>query len=155
MASIWATPLDVEKLTGAIAPESDIAIAQAIVDLYASIDSENVDIELIWPKDLIRLKKAVSYQVRFMQSQPDLLGRQDVKGVSQDGVSSTYANPHSVVLAPLANMAISQLRWKRGRALAPNRRGRNVLALQQTWVRDAEPDAGFGWTPMDSSGRSR
>lgn len=151
MAAIWATPADVMSLTGEVADEIEIAIAQAIVDLYADIDSESVDIQLIWPKDLTRLKKATSYQTKFMQSQPDLLGRQKVKGVSQDGVSATYAAPDDVVLAPLATIAISKLRWKRGRALAPNRRGHNVLALQQTWVRDAEPGAELGWTPMSSN----
>jgi hypothetical protein len=153
MATIWATPADVELYTGAIASEAEIAQAQAIVDIFASVDSGNIDFDLLWAKDLLRLKKATAYQTKFMQSQVDLLGRQDVKGVSQDGVSSTYTNPDSVILAPLARACISMLRWKRSRALAPNRRGRNVLALQQTWPRDAEPDHNLGWSPVSPSGR--
>jgi hypothetical protein len=152
MGAIWATPVDVQNLTGAIAYENDIAVAQAIVDLYADLDSDDIDLELIWEKDLVRLKKATCYQTKFMQSQPDLLGRQDVKGVSQDGVSSVYTNPDAVILAPLARVAIGKLRWKRARALHPNRRGRNMLALQQTWVRDAEPDHEMGWQPISGGG---
>lgn len=152
MAAIWATSQDVEDLTGAIASEVEIAIAQAIVDLYADLDSDNVDVELIWPKDLVRLKKATAYQTKFMQGQPELLARQKVKAVSQDGVSAVYAAPDDVILAPLATIAISKLRWKRARALHPNRRGRNVLALQQTWVRDAEPGAELDWSPINPRG---
>lgn len=153
MAAIWATPKDVEDLTGAIANEGEIAIAQAIVDLYADLDSDRLDLEMIFPKDLQRLKKATAYQTKFMQGQPELLSRQKVKAISQDGVSATYTEPDDVILAPLATLAISKLRWKRSRALHPNRRGRNMLALQQTWVRDSEPGAELGWSSISPGGR--
>lgn len=143
----WATPQNVMDLTGAVVNEADIAIAQSIVDEFASIDSDSIEIETLWPKDITRLKKAVSYQCSFMNSQVDVLGRQDVKAVSQDGVSSTYNTIDSVVLAPMARICISHLRWKRPRALRPRGRGAGgVLELQKTWVRDAEPNSNQGWS---------
>jgi hypothetical protein len=145
----WATPEQVKDITGAVINETDIAIAQGIVDLHASIESEFVDLETMWPKDISRLKKAVSYQAKFMDSQVEVLGRQDVKGVSQDGVSATFNTVDSVALAPLARKAIEQLSWKRPRGLRARRRyGQGALALQQTWVRDAEPGSNTGWTPV-------
>lgn len=145
----WATPEQVKDITGAVINETDIAIAQGIVDLHASIESEFVDLETMWPKDISRLKKAVSYQAKFMDSQVEVLGRQDVKGVSQDGVSATFNTVDSVALAPLARKAIEQLSWKRPRGLRAQRRyGQGALALQQTWIRDAEPGSNTGWTPV-------
>lgn len=144
----WATPENVKDITGIIASEADIAIAQSIVDLHASLDSDVIDVETLWPKDIGRLKKATAYQCKFMDSQVDLLGRQDVKAVAQDGVTTTYNTIDSVTLAPLARLAIAALSWKRPRPLRARTRGRGgVLELQRTWIRDAEPDRG-GWTPV-------
>lgn len=144
--TVWATPEDVFNRTQKTVSEVDIVVAQGIVDLYAGIDSDVVDAALIWPKDQKRLLKAVAYQAGFMASQDDITGRQDVKGVAQDGVSATFAHDGSVVLAPLARRAIQQLSWKRPRALRSTRGGRRrmgVLELAQAWPRDAEPRGGW------------
>jgi hypothetical protein len=152
MAAIWATPEDVQRYTGAIVSESDIAMAQAIVDVFASIQSESIELDTLWPKDITRLCKATAYQAKFMQSQIDVLGRQDVKGVAQDGISSTYNTVDSVVLAPMSRIVISMLRWKRPRTLRSGRGSRQgVLELQRTWPRDGEQPGG-GWSPVNFGG---
>jgi hypothetical protein len=144
----WATPKDVEDLTGLVGiSEADIAIAQGIVDLHSSIDSDMLQVQLLWPKDISRLRKATAYQTKFMSTQVDLLGRQDVKTISQDGISATFATLDSVTLGPLARLAISKLSWKRPRPLRSRNRSRlGVLELMAAWPRDAEP--GGGWRPM-------
>lgn len=149
MTVVWCVPQDVQNLTGEIATESEIAQAQAIVDTFASVNSAKIQIGVLFDKDLDRLRKATAYQTVFMQQNPGLFGRQNVKGVSQDGVSAQYEHEEAVILAPLARFNIMRLRWKRGRALHPRWYGRQgILELQQTWPRDAEPGGEFGWTPM-------
>lgn len=143
----WATPTDVYNITGYVANEAEIAIAQGIVDLFSSVDSDFVDVSLIWPKDLNRLRKATAYQTKFMgdEGQFDVLSRQDVKSVSQDGLSASYQGTNGPVLAPLARVSINKLRWKRARPLHSSRRYRQgVLELASSWVRDAEPPGGWG-----------
>lgn len=142
----WATPEDVFNRTQKTVSEVDIAVAQGIVDEYAGIDSDTVEVALIWPKDQKRLLKAVCYQTAFMDSQVDITGRQDVKAVAQDGVSATFAHDDPGILAPLARRAITQLSWKRPRPLRSGRgRGRmGILELAAAWPRDAERPRG-GW----------
>jgi hypothetical protein len=142
----WATPEDVQLRTGKVVSEADIVLAQNIVDDYAGIDSDTVEVALIWAKDAKRLLKATVYQAAFMASQVDITGRQDVKGVAQDGVSATFAYDGSVVLAPLARRSITQLSWKRPRPLRGRGRGgaMGILELATAWPRDAERPAA-GW----------
>lgn len=146
----WATPEDVFNLTGLVADEGAIAIAQSIVDLHADVESDAIQVSLLWPKDLSRLRKATAYQTKFMSAQIDVLDRQDVKSVSQDDLGAVYNTPNGQHLAPLARLAISKLRWKRARPLRSRRRRQGVLTLEQTWVRDAEYDGGAAgvWRPL-------
>lgn len=145
----WATPNDVFKWTRAVVSEDDIAVAQGTIDLFSGVDSDEVDVTLIWPKDLKLLLKATCYQAKWETRQIDVQGRQDVKGVSQDGVNATYATRTGAVLAPLAQMSIERLSWKRPRALrASRRRSQGVLELANTWPRDAEGGGPASWSPM-------
>jgi hypothetical protein len=152
--TLWATPEDVEGITRKQVTEDNIAVAQEIVALEAGIDPEfdlGPDTTAASSANRSKLVRAVAWQAVWVQSHPDVLETMDVTGVSQDGVSATYASEAAHFLAPLAARCIRRLSWK----LAPLRAhlGRRGTLLDKGNRDNAERDDQYDWDPMGRGGQ--
>jgi hypothetical protein len=143
----WATLDDVFDLTGREAAPESLAAAQSMIELFAGTTTLASDEELVASKNLRLLQQAVAWQAVWLDAHPDVFEAMDVTGVSQDGLSATYANVNAHLLAPLASRALNRLSWKRqiriGRGNWSRRRVTN------TGNRDsAVHDDQYEWSPL-------
>lgn len=142
--SEWIDEDYAKTVTGQEVTQASIILAQTIVGMISGVADQAIDDEVIATANLSLLKKAVAFQAVWLDAHPDVLTAMDVEGVSQDGLSSTYATRYSHILAPLAVLCINRLSWKR----APIRVGRNRRRLLDRGNRDsAVRDDQYEWTP--------
>jgi len=143
----WATADDVYGLTGREASPESLAAAQTIIELFAGTTTVASDDELISSRNLRLLKQAVSWQAVWLDVHPDALEAMDVTGVSQDGLSATYANANAHILAPLATRCLARLSWRREIRVGRGnwlRRHLSDRGNRDSAVRDDQ----YEWTPM-------
>lgn len=151
--ALWATPEDVQNITRKQVTEDNIAVAQEIVALYAGVDPEldlNPDLSIISSANRSKLIRAVAWESVWAAAHPDLLETMDVQGVSQDGLSATYASEAAHFLAPLAARCIRRLSWKLAPLRARHGR-RNPLDVGNR--DDAVRDDAFTWDSMGRGGQ--
>lgn len=140
----WATRDDVFDLTRKEVSDSDLAIAQSIIQLEAGTRSEFVDSDISTANQAL-LTEAVCWQAAWVQAHPDVLETMDVEGVSQDGLSAKYASQSAHFLAPLAARCLRRLSWK----LAPLRvRTRRRAFIDVGNRDDAVRDDGRVWASL-------
>jgi hypothetical protein len=143
----WATPDDVFDLTGREASPESLAAAQTMIELFSGTTTIASDEELIASKNLRLLQQAVAWQAVWLEAHPDALEAMDVTGVSQDGLSATYANANAHLLAPLATRCLNRLSWRR-----QIRIGRGNWARRRLYDRgnrdSAVRDDQYEWSPM-------
>lgn len=114
----WATPVEASAITGLNITQSQIDVAQAILEIWVGeIDTDRM--ENVKSRDVGLLKKSVAYQAAWMQSKPELFGRSDVDQVIQDSFQYTKGDQETHVLAPLAKASIMKLSWRRSRTVDP------------------------------------
>ena len=116
VAETWAVPSDVLLYTQKTVSQDDCTRAQAVVDLAVGRTFGAAAALPVGKKVRYWLKLAVAYQAAWMQEQADLFSRSAVTDFNQDGAAATYA-PDGQTLAPLAQMAIKRLPWKRSRTI--------------------------------------
>lgn len=112
----WATPTDVEEVTGVVVTDAQLARAQTMIEMRVGRTAEVTASLRVSALRWLRL--AVAYQAAWMTSQPDLFTRTAVEGVSQDGASAKFRSADSQTLAPLALRALKRLGWKGTRSVS-------------------------------------
>lgn len=124
VTSGWASAGNVRSITGETVTETDLAIAQGIIELYSGRTyAGSVVNDSIRPKDLGWLQKAVAYQSVWQRSQPGYLTRHGIKEVNQDGAQIIYAgssepnNTAFIMLGPLARRALKNVSWMRSKTI--------------------------------------
>lgn len=110
----WATLEDVATYTGVSVTTSQLAQAQAIVDMFAG--RTYVAQPRIGTRDQYWLKLTVCYQAAWMTAQPDLFQRIDLAAITM-GSRAVALKDDSLRIAPLAAKALSKVSWMRGRSL--------------------------------------
>jgi hypothetical protein len=149
----WATEAEVLALTGRTVTADQVAQAQAIIELFAETTPE-ADADQA-AKTLRLLNRAVSWQAAWMATQIDVDARVDVQTLSQDGVSTQFADEDAQYLAPLAKRCLNKLPWRRSRSVfTGNRPGDRYNGIQAArdnvvYERDDERD-GQQWIPLYS-----
>lgn len=108
MVDAWATVDDVQTYTGEQVSDEDLLRAQDIVELFAGVTFDSVELS---PRNLRCLNRAVAYQAGWATGRPDLYTQTDVDTVSQDGHSHTPKHENSDLLAPLARRWLNRLTW--------------------------------------------
>jgi hypothetical protein len=142
----WATADDVYTVTGKEASPEALALAQTIVELFSGTTEEASDNGDILSKNLRYLRNAVAFQAVWLDAHPDVLEAMDVEGVSQDGLSATYANANAHLLAPLAKRFLDRLSWKtQGIRI---KRARHGQASTRGNRDSAVADDQYEWTPL-------
>lgn len=114
----WATIEQVQELTSTEVTDTDLVMAQGIIELYSGATEAMEDISV---RDLRLLKMAVAYQTKWMLDNPELFGRAGVSSFSQDGLSFTLgttsssgreATTEDLVLSILAKQCLRGLSWR-------------------------------------------
>lgn len=131
----WATPDEVNDLTGTTPSVADVKRAQGAIETIAGVYIEDTAWPNLGAADRRWLRNAVAYQAAFMASTPDYFERMRVASASQDGQSATYG-VEALELAPLARKALRKLSWKGSRAVhlaAPPTRDLDARDDLHTW----------------------
>lgn len=149
---MWVDADYVVQVTGKEASEESLALAHSIVSIIAGLDDET-DISLaggiVSTRNARHLKHAVAFQAVWLDAHPDAVEAMDVTGVSQDGLSATYASAYAAYLSPLANLCLKRVSWRNAPLrVATNRRIPLDVGDRDSAVRD---DA-FEWSPMSQAG---
>lgn len=113
MASVWATPQQVDATGVAVTPQL-LAQAQADVEIFSG--RIYADTDRIRGRDVHWLGAAVARQAAWLTEQYDVATRLDATATSQDGVSNQLA-ADAVVLAPMAGRALRRCSWMRSRTI--------------------------------------
>jgi len=143
----WATPADVDGLTGETVSVADIRKAQPFIELFAGTTTDSSDNGWISTYNMRQLQRATAYQTVWMLSRPDLFTHTDVQGVSQDGVSAQYSHVNAALLAPLAKRYIDRLSWKLQPLKARTRRPRFSGQPEFGSLDSAAADDDRAWMP--------
>lgn len=151
----WVTADDVYAIARREVGEDALLLAQEIVAMEAGVDPESDILTegIVSSRNVRFLQRAVVFQAIWLEAHPDALEAMDVQGVSQDGLSATYAAQNAHFLAPLAARFIRRLSWR----LAPLRaRGSRTARMAARWDlgnRDsAARDDQFVWAPLGHAG---
>lgn len=111
----WATAAETLTYTGITVTDTEIAQAQAMVELFADV-TEDANLNL-HSKNLRLLKMAVAYQAAWITEHPDTFTHVDVSTMLQDGLQFVTGHENAFLLAPMARRAIARLSWRRNRSL--------------------------------------
>ena len=107
------TAKDVLEITGYTADSKDIALAQAIVEVFAGKPMASVEnvVDLEW------MKRAIAWQVAYMSEDPQAVYEQaNISTIQQNGIYINLGTKHYQI-APLAERAIRLLTWVRSRSI--------------------------------------
>lgn len=138
---MYATVQEVKNYTGLSVDTSQIAQAQAIIELYTNRTEEGS--KDVTDRDLHWLKLATCYQTAYMDSHPELFSIMDASSYSQGDMSVNFrSHADAIVIAPLAKKALAQVRWNRTRSV--------LVASDFVSNNDIEgDDDDYGsWTPI-------
>lgn len=106
---------DVANTTGVAVTQALLNQAISVIEMYASISL--ADFGGFAAGDRFWLQKAVAYQAAWMSNQVNYMGRTDFANQAQDGLSLTTRDDTDLFLAPLAQKALSRVRWLRPRTI--------------------------------------
>ena len=106
----WATVDEVEDTTGVTVTATDLAQAQAVIEIYANRNEDATD-GLI-ARDIYWLQMAVCWQAAWQSQQYGYASRTYAWSHMQDGLSVMHNNQSQADLAPLAARALKNLSWK-------------------------------------------
>lgn len=101
---------DVAAVTGITPASTTVEYAKTVIESVTNTDL-SVTAAAYSTAAERWLKRAVCYQAAWMHTQPDLFSRTDVASLQQDGVSFQTRDDMSMVLAPLARIALQRVRW--------------------------------------------
>lgn len=150
-AETWATPAEASNITGVSIFQSDLNMAQSIIDLFTDIHYGLKD--SLQPRTLRILKQAVSWQAKWQKEQgvddfgtgseksSETLGDYSYTNGSS-GSGSGGSSEDSGMLAPIAQRWITKLKWKRTRTIDP------VTPSEKLLVENGDLDGFFPWIPM-------
>lgn len=116
----WATATDVAQLTGKVVQDSDVMMAQSVIEVTSGGRISAMDTTSLSARNLDWLRRAVAYQAAFMVEFPDYFTRMDMMEMSQDGASATARTPDTFVLAPLAVRCMKRFSWRGMRTIVPS-----------------------------------
>ena len=133
-----ASAADVTNLTGSAVGESDVVMAQGIIELFAG-RTEAVFAKMK-PRDRYWLKMAVVYQCAWMKSHPEVFSTMDVEELRQVDLQVRFReeDPHAAVVAPLARKALRRVSWK----------GTRTIEVSSPFQRTTGVDDYHDWQPL-------
>jgi hypothetical protein len=148
----WASAADVLAITGKTVSDSVVTQAQNIIDMFTA--RPYTTSEYVGLRDRHYLKLALAYQAAWIPTQPDLFGRLNYSGLTQDG-NTVNLNENALVLAPMARQALKKVSWLKSRSLHVQ-----SAFIDGSTAISANPsseanDAVENWVPMGRFGMGR
>lgn len=128
----WPTIAEALTWTGLTFTQTELEMAQGIVEMPAGTTEDASDAGRISSTNLRHLKKAVAYQAAWMREHPDAFSSMDISAMAEgsgSGMRIDLASDSATYLAPLARQCIKQLSWKAARSIRV--RPRNKVARQR------------------------
>jgi hypothetical protein len=149
-AGTWAQIADVLAITGVTVTQLQLAQANAIIEIFAR-RTYALAAPHTGTRDLEWMKRAVAFQAAWMPGQPDIWTRLDVTMISE-GRKSIGLKEQTLMVAPLARMALSRVSWQKSRSIhirAPWQDGMSPIS--------SDPDSAGNdffetWTPYGFGG---
>jgi hypothetical protein len=143
----WATAADVLALTGQQVDDTTVATANSVVEILGD-RIYTIAAARTGSRDLELMRRAVVFEAVWITGQPDFFTRMDVNAITE-GRRSIGVKDLSLMLAPMAKMALRRVSWLRSRSLhtrSPWIDGRGGALSPNP---DAEVnDALEAWAPM-------
>lgn len=130
-------PLEVEKVVS-----QATTVIETLTGVFFRADERDAEIQT---SDAAWLKKAVILQSVWMLEQVDILSRQSVSSISQDGLSLQAPDSLTFVLAPLAKRALKNCSWTKTGTM------RVAAPSEATPVGSFLTDDSGVWTPIASA----
>lgn len=134
--ALIANTSDVSNRTGVSVSSETIRRAQAIINLACGCDIDNESVVgQLGARDHSRLILAVVYQAAWMDSHPEVFSTMDVAQIDQDDLNVTFReDPEAQLIAPLAQMAMSRLSWRKsGMASVSVRSAFQTRTVYENW----------------------
>jgi hypothetical protein len=100
-----------------------LAQANGDIEMHTGV----LDTAVVHTRDAEWLRRATAWQAAWLAGQPGHAERSTVTSVNQDGLSVTYADQASIVLAPRARRAIRNLSWMGSRSILPGNRAASAI----------------------------
>ena len=119
---MFATPDDVERISGRQVTQADAAAATGVIEVYAGRTVD--DRPHITPRDWGHLQRAAAWQAAWASQQPAVDARPAGRSTRAAGASARYDADPQGVLAPHAARALKQCSWFGNRVTAPASAGR-------------------------------
>lgn len=141
----WATIQDVSTVTGATVTDAQLLQAQNIVDMFSG--RPYTTSPYIGSRDRHWLKLAVAYEAAWIPRQPDLFGRMNFSGLTQDGNTITLKE-NAALLAPMARQALKKVSWLKSRSLHVQSGFTDGGSPMSASPVSEANDAFEAWTPM-------
>jgi hypothetical protein len=143
----FASPADVQKVTGQSCDDSALAVAWSILEVVAGRPLYELtvpDTDVLTVRDQYYLRAAICWQAVWITANPDFFSSYDTTNMNQSGQSATF-NQDGLVVAPLARRALSRITWIKSRSVK--------IARPIPWYRFMDPsrhdDLGQGtWRGM-------
>lgn len=142
----WATPADVLNLLDQEVTNSLVIVANTIIEIL-SARIYTLAAPRTGTRDIEWMKRAVAFEAVWITGQPDFFTRLDVNAITE-GRRSIGVKELSMILAPMAKMALRRVSWLRTRSLhvrSPFQDGMSPLSPNPD---SAANDFYESWTPM-------
>lgn len=142
----WATPGDVLGLTGQEVDDNLVLTANTIIEILGA-RLYVLSVAKTGAHDLEWMKRAVAFEAVWITGQPDFFTRLDVNAITE-GRRSIGVKDLSMVLAPMAKMALRRVSWLRTRSLHVKSPFTDGFAGMSSNPDSSVNDAFEVWRPM-------
>lgn len=142
----WATPADVLNLTRQQVDDDTVAVANFVIEILGG-RLYTIAATRTGARDLEWMKRAVAYEAVWITGQPDFFTRLDVNAITE-GRRSIGVKDLSLMLAPLAKMALRRVSWLKSRSLHIRSPFQDGLSPISPDPDSSANDAYERWSPM-------
>ncbi len=146
----WAQIADVLALTGVTVTQQQLAMANAVVELYAR-RTYALAASKTGFRDLEWMKRAVAYEAVWITAQPDMFVRLDVTGIAE-GRKNVGLKEDALMLSPLARKALSRVSWMKTRSIHVRSAWQDGMTPISSDPVSAGNDFYESWTPFGFGG---
>lgn len=142
----WATPADVLALLGQEVTDEIVGTANTVIEILGG-RIYSIAAPRTGARDLEWMKRAVVFEAVWITGQPDFFTRLDVQAITE-GRRSIGVKDLSLMLAPMAKMALRRVSWLKSRSLhvrTPFQDGMSPISPDPD---SSANDAYESWSPM-------
>lgn len=142
----WATPADVLALLGQEVDDATVGTANVVIEILGG-RIYTIAASRTGTHDLEVMKRAVVFESVWITGQPDFFTRLDVNAITE-GRRSIGVKDLSLILAPMAKMALRRVSWLKSRSLHVRSPFQDGLSPISPNPDSAANDAYERWAPM-------